>query len=100
MADTNVFVSAFVYGGVPAEFVDRAFQDEFKFVTSTALLYELDGKLRGKFSLSAAEADSIRHILERLCDVISVRPYLTVIADDPDVTAFSNVLSRVTRITS
>jgi putative PIN family toxin of toxin-antitoxin system len=82
--DTNILISALQYGGVPGEFLDRAFQDEFLIVTSTVLLLELEDKLLNKFRVSAADFTSIRLILVKLGDVLSTRLTLAVIKADPD----------------
>jgi putative PIN family toxin of toxin-antitoxin system len=52
VADTNVFISAFMFGGLPGKFLDLALRGKFILVTSSALLDELDEKLRGKFAVS------------------------------------------------
>jgi predicted nucleic acid-binding protein len=48
-ADTNVLISALLFGGLPGTFLDLAFTKAFQLVTSPPLLDELDGKLRSKF---------------------------------------------------
>ncbi len=54
VADTNVYVSALMFGGLPAIFLDLAFLESFTLVASTALLDELDEKLRLKFGLPSS----------------------------------------------
>ena len=50
--DTNIFISALVYGGVPTECVELARDGSVKLYISTKLLLELAEKLREKFSFS------------------------------------------------
>jgi putative PIN family toxin of toxin-antitoxin system len=56
----------------------------FLLVTSSALLDELDEKLRDKFEVSAADAGFIRAKLEQVCELVSVSESLSIIKDDPD----------------
>jgi predicted nucleic acid-binding protein len=52
VADTNILISALMFGGLPGYFLDLAFLQSFALVTSSPLLDELDEKLRGKFGVS------------------------------------------------
>jgi putative PIN family toxin of toxin-antitoxin system len=45
VADTNVYISALKFGGLPGIFLDLAIQRAFVLVISTALLSELEEKL-------------------------------------------------------
>ena len=64
VADTNVFISALMFGGLPGRFLDLALGHRFNLVTSKALLDELDEKLRGKFGVSESDALAICAKLE------------------------------------
>ena len=84
VADTNVFISAVMFGGLPGRFLDLAFQRKFTLVTSTPLLDELDEKLRGKFRVSSRDAQAIRTKLEDNADVVEPDFELNAVPDDPD----------------
>ena len=84
VADTNILISALVFGGLPGSFLDLAFLRSFQLVTSPILLHELDEKLRLKFALPADDADRVRAKLESAALVIEPNLALTVITDDPD----------------
>jgi putative PIN family toxin of toxin-antitoxin system len=84
LADTNIFISALMFGGIPGEFLDLAFAGAFLLVSSPTLLDELDEKLRLKFELSPSDADLIRGRLEAIADVVSTTPALSIIKADPD----------------
>jgi putative PIN family toxin of toxin-antitoxin system len=58
--DTNVYISALMFGGLPSALLDLAFLKSFDTMISPALLDELDEKLRGKFEVSAEDASAIR----------------------------------------
>lgn len=51
VADTNVLISALMFGGLPGTFLDLALAKAFTLVSSEALLDELYEKLRGKFAV-------------------------------------------------
>ena len=84
VADTNIFISALMFGGVPGSFLDLAFQGSFLLITSPVLLDELDEKLRMKFELSTTDADLIRSRLEAISQLVSTTTTLAVVKDDPD----------------
>jgi len=60
VADTNVYISAFMFGGLPGFFVDLALLRTFLLIASAPLLEELDEKLRVKFKVSAEDTAIIR----------------------------------------
>jgi putative PIN family toxin of toxin-antitoxin system len=84
VADTNIFISALMFGGVPGIFLDSAFHGSFQLITSPVLLDELAEKLRLKFGLSSDDVDLIRNRMERIADLVSTTTSLSVIKDDPD----------------
>jgi putative PIN family toxin of toxin-antitoxin system len=84
VADTNVFISAVMFAGLPGVFLDLALRRKFTLVTSRALLDELDEKLRGKFAVPRSDALAIRAKLEGNANVVEPDFELNVVADDPD----------------
>ena len=84
VADTNVYISALMFGGVPGAFLDLALLQSFTLVASPAILDELDEKLRLKFAVSAKDAALIRARLERSAEMVEPDVTLSVIKDDPD----------------
>jgi putative PIN family toxin of toxin-antitoxin system len=84
VADTNVFISALMFGGLPGRFLDRALRRKFTLVISRALLDELDEKLRGKFAVSESDALAIRARLEDNATVVDPDFELNAVPDDPD----------------
>ena len=83
-ADTNIYISALVFRGLPGAFLDLAMRRAFVLVTSIPLLEELDEKLRGKFRVSPADASAIRLRLESLAHIAMPDFVLDVVVDDPD----------------
>ena len=84
VADTNVFISALMFGGLPGRFLDLALRRKFTLVISKALLDELDEKLRGKFAVSESDALAIRARLEDNATVVDPDFQLNAVPDDPD----------------
>lgn len=84
VADTNVFISALMFGGLPGQFLDLALRRRFTLVTSRALLDELDEKLREKFAVSERDALTIRAKLEASTNVVDPDFELYAVPGDPD----------------
>ena len=84
VADTNVLISALMFGGLPGRFLDLALRRRFTLVTSKALLGELDEKLRGKFAVSERDALAIRAKLEGGAALADPDFQLNAVPDDPD----------------
>lgn len=84
VADTNVYVSALMFGGLPGTFLDLALVGSFALVASAALLDELDEKLRFKFGVSPEDAAAIRTKLESVAQMVKPDLVLDVVKDDPD----------------
>jgi len=84
VADTNIFISALMFGGLPGSFLDLALLRSIVLVTSPELVDELDEKLRLKFEVSPEDADAIRAKLEDCAVVVKPNVALEVVSDDPD----------------
>jgi putative PIN family toxin of toxin-antitoxin system len=84
VADTNVFISALMFGGLPGRFLNLALGRQFTLVTSKALLDELDEKLLGKFAVSESDARAIRAKLEANAIVADPDFELNAVPGDPD----------------
>jgi len=84
VADTNIYISALMFDGLPGVFLDLALRRAFTLVSSSAILDELDEKLRGKFAVSDGDVRVIRAKLENVADLAKPDFALQVIADDPD----------------
>jgi uncharacterized protein len=82
--DTNVYISALMFGGLPGSLLDLAFLRSFTLIISSPLLEELDEKLRDKFGVSPEDAAFLHARLERVAQVVEPRGILSVIAEDPD----------------
>jgi|SRR5437764_10928818 len=82
--DTNIYISALLFGGLPGSLLDIAFLQSFVLVISPALLDELDEKLLLKFEISVEDTAIIRGKLESIAEIIRPDLVLNVVEDDPD----------------
>lgn len=82
--DTNVFFSAYGYGGKPARLVAAALDEEFELTTSPAIMAELARVLATGLS---ADVDRIRSVvvqITRSATVIRPTTKLDVVIDESD----------------
>jgi putative PIN family toxin of toxin-antitoxin system len=84
VADTNVLISAFLFGGLPRIFLDRGLAGTFSLVTSGALLDELDEKLSGKFAVPENKAFAFLSQLKSKAAVVNPSFVLNAVLEDPD----------------
>jgi putative PIN family toxin of toxin-antitoxin system len=84
VVDTNIWISALIFGGLPQYFVSLALQGRFQLLTSSTLLDELEEKLRIKFNRTDMLVRQTRSELEELCEVVSTAESLSIIQADPD----------------
>lgn len=82
--DTNVYISALLFGGFPGSVLDLAILGAFTLILSPALLDELDEKLRAKFEMTMEDTAFLRARLETVGEVVEPGEVLKVIVDDPD----------------
>jgi len=82
--DTNVYISALMFGGLPGSLLDLGLLQSFLLVVSPALLDELDEKLQEKFEVAAEDAAIIREKLESIAEIVRPDMVLHVITEDPD----------------
>ena len=81
--DTNVIVSAFIFGGRPRALLMLVFRGELTLVTSAALMDELEGVLVDRFAHDRRLARALRHDLELVADVV-IAPEPERVARDRD----------------
>lgn len=84
VADTNIYISALMFGGRPGSVLDLGLTRSITLVISAPFLDELDEKLRTKFELSAEDAAAVRLKLETIADLVEPDMVLDVVTEDPD----------------
>lgn len=83
--DTNVVVSAILFGGVPRQVFEAALTGDLDVVTSPVLMAELESILIRKFRFRSTVAASTRAEFEALAEVVEpveVPSVLSDVADD------------------
>jgi putative PIN family toxin of toxin-antitoxin system len=82
--DTNVIVSALVFGGIPRQVLDLAAEGAYSFFFSAAIQSETDRILEGKFAWSSEEIHLRLRVFWNWGIQVEPEGALAVIADDPD----------------
>lgn len=70
LLDTNVLLSAILFGGVPRRLLQAVIDGRIRLVTSRHLLDEFEGILEEKFGFSMAAAVETRSELEVLAEIV------------------------------
>jgi len=73
-ADSNIFVSALNFGGLPLRFLERAIDGEFRLACSAGIVTEVVRVLRFKFNWSAEDTNRVEALMVKLADPLQV-PY-------------------------
>jgi uncharacterized protein len=84
VVDTNVYVSAYGFGGLPAELVLGAISRDFELVVSAAILAEVARVLADKLGFDRARVEEIVRQVALIATIARPGERLSVIADDPD----------------
>lgn len=82
--DTNVYISAFLFGGIPEKIIELAIKDAVKLFISAPILDELKEKLIEKFHYPEEEADKILNTILLISQLVKVKGSLKNISTDPD----------------
>ena len=82
--DTNVLVSAIVFGGPTGRLVELAVEGHLQLILSPPLIEELREVLRRKFSFSDAAAYQAESLLRRISIVVEPAREVAVISEDPE----------------
>lgn len=84
LLDTNVIVSAILFGGVPRQLFEAALTGDPEVVTSPALMSELESILIRKFRFRSTVAASTRSEFELLAEVVEPVEVARVLSDVAD----------------
>lgn len=83
-ADTNIYVSALHFGGLPRQFLNAAVAGAFRLAASPPLLAELRRVLQAKFVWTDHQIDEALDVLADSIQLVHPTQTLNVVADDPD----------------
>ena len=81
--DTNIFISAILYGGNPRKVVELAIFEDVEVYISLQLVDELRRVLRDKFTLGSVEIDKIISEIKDFAEIVTPRVTLQVVEKDP-----------------
>lgn len=83
--DTNILISAIVFGGKPREVLKAAIRGQIQLVLTEDIIEEMRRVLEGKKFQSPAETrDLIIHELESLAEIVKPKEKTTFIKKDPE----------------
>jgi putative PIN family toxin of toxin-antitoxin system len=82
--DTNVYVSAYGFGGLPARLMRAAITGEFELVTSPALLAEVARVLADKLEFDSERVEATIMQIARIAAVVRPTQRLSVVSDESD----------------
>ena len=83
--DTNVLISAILFGGKPRQILEKAIRGEIRLCLSEPILEELKGVLqRSKFDYSPEMIQVILTELTGIADFVNPSKTIDVVLDDPD----------------
>jgi uncharacterized protein len=83
--DSNVLISAFVFGGKPREILDLAVKGRVDVAISAAILDEISGVLGGKkFQYPKRIVRALIAEIESLADLVEPGERVNAIQDDPE----------------
>lgn len=81
--DTNIYISAIIFGGNPRQCLDLARSKEIDLFSSKSILLELADKLQNKFHWSAAEVIEIIEGISQFTNLISPQTTVELVKADP-----------------
>jgi len=81
--DTNIYISAIIFGGVPENCLDVAINDEIELYTTRAILLELANKLTTKFLHTEEDVVDILEGFSKFVKIIEPKVKVDKIKIDP-----------------
>lgn len=82
-ADTNIYVSAFQFGGKPLELLESARSGDIQLAVSEPILDEVRGVLKRKFGRSDEELAAIDEAIRGFAEVVTPTRTVDIIRHDP-----------------
>lgn len=82
--DSNVYISALFFDGVPRQTLGLALRKEIVLVTSPPIIAETAGKLREKFSWPEHRVQQFVRQISAVAFIAKPNVQVSVVADEPD----------------
>lgn len=84
LLDTNILISALVYGGKPEQIIELILEKKVKGITSLALLAELLDTLIQKFHFEPQKIQQIEMLIKNNFHFVYPKKVLNIIKDEDD----------------
>jgi putative PIN family toxin of toxin-antitoxin system len=84
VADSNIYVSALIWGGKPLRLIELALQGEIDLAISPDILSETQRVLREKFGLDPDDLQKAEGFIRKAAREVSPTVRLDVVQSDPD----------------
>lgn len=81
--DTNVYISAIHFGGLPLHLINLAADEKISLFVSREIIAEILGVLRQKFRYSPAQLDQIEALILDACQLVAPQTRISTIKTDP-----------------
>lgn len=81
--DTNIYISAFLKSGFSRELLNCALEEKFEIFCSSAILSELENKLRKKFKIIDQDINLFILTISKVVKVVSPSQKLMIVKVDP-----------------
>lgn len=83
LLDTNIYVSAVLFGGKPKEIIDLARHKKVEIVISEYILWEIREVLSRKFNIPQSRLNKIEHDILSLARLVNVSSKIEVVVEHP-----------------
>lgn len=83
VCDTNVFISAIVFGGFPRQIIKSAVDGEFNLYISAPIIWEITRVLREKFKYSDSDLEQIIKTIASTCTVVDPKQKVDLVDLNP-----------------
>lgn len=82
--DANVYISAYGFGGKPADVMRAAIEGNLELVSSPAILVEVADKLETVLSFDREHTEAVIRQITRVATIVRPTERLAVVADEAD----------------
>ncbi|MFC1496486.1 putative toxin-antitoxin system toxin component, PIN family [Candidatus Margulisiibacteriota bacterium] len=83
LLDTNIYISAILFGGNLKKIINLARQKKFQIIISEYIIWEIREALSRKFKIPESKLNQIEYDILSLAKVIKVTSIVSLIAKDP-----------------
>ncbi len=81
--DTNIYISAIIFGGSPRICLEAARGGDIELFTSKSILFELSSKLRDKFDWSGEDIKEVVVGISKFAQIVAPKEKVSAIKPDP-----------------